>query len=201
MSRETNGAEPMHVIYHLPFRHVERFGLGHYRNVVVLNAVDAETVRSSGIRTRAWVIPNAVEPPLEPVEADGAGGYLLYLGRIDVAQKGIDLLLHALARSGCTLPLKIAGRGTPAQERCLAQLLHDVGCRVETVGHVTGVAKARLLRHAAAVIIPSRFETFGLSALEAMSYGRPVVCFDLPRLAWTQDAGGWPWPRSTAGRR
>ena len=34
--------------------------------------------------------------------------------------------------------------------------------------------------------MPSRHEPFGLSALEGMSYGKPVVHFDLPTVRWIQ---------------
>ena len=34
------------------------------------------------------------------------------------------------------------------------------------------------------MVMPSRFETFGLAALEGMSFGKPVVHFDLPALRW-----------------
>lgn len=56
------------------------------------------------------------------------------------------------------------------------------------------------LAEAAVVIVPSLRESFGLVALEAMSVGTPVVCFDvdhLPSLVGTgPEAGGVIVPRS-----
>jgi phosphatidylinositol alpha-mannosyltransferase len=55
---------------------------------------------------------------------------------------------------------------------------------VRLAGRVCGEHKEHLLRDCAFVVLPSRYETFSLSALEAMTYGKPVVCFDLPQLKW-----------------
>jgi len=52
------------------------------------------------------------------------------------------------------------------------------------LGRIDGRQKDGLIRDCAFTVLPSRFETFSLSALEGMAYGKPVVCFDLPRLAW-----------------
>jgi glycosyltransferase involved in cell wall biosynthesis len=50
--------------------------------------------------------------------------------------------------------------------------------RVQFTGWIDPTAVARWYRAAAAVIIPSRFETFGLVALEAMLHGLPIAAFD-----------------------
>ena len=51
---------------------------------------------------------------------------------------------------------------------------------------MTGQHKQQLLEECAFLVLPSRYESFGLSALEAMSYGKPVVHFDLPYLRWIE---------------
>jgi len=114
----------------------------------------------------------------------GSGRHILFLGRIDVRQKGLDLLLAAIAADPPPLPLVIAGGGTRREERRLRGLVQPVRQHVRLAGRVCGQEKEDLLRNCAFVVLPSRYETFSLSALEAMTYGKPVVCFDLPQLEW-----------------
>lgn len=175
--------EDMAAKYRLPFDRVERRGLRLYRNLVVLNDADRQTVARHSPRARVWVINNGVELPSRDCIAIGGGEHILFLGRIDVRQKGLDLLLAAHAKADTGLPLVIAGSGPPREVAALRSL---VGGRddVQLVGHVAGARKEELLRRCAFLAMPSRFETFGLSAIEAMSYGKPVVHFDLPRLRW-----------------
>ena len=111
------------------------------------------------------------------------GEHILFLGRIDIREKGLDLLLAAYKRSGLAMPLLVAGAGTRRDERKFAAMLAATGGDVRWVGHVTGQHKQDLLERSAFVVLPSRHETFGLAALEGMSYGKPVVHFDLPDLA------------------
>src|SRR5260370_40188206 len=82
------------------------------------------------------------------------------------------------------LPLHIAGAGLPREERRLAGLVERTSAGVRWIGHVTGEGKRELLRRSAFVVMPSRYETFGLSALEAMAHAKPVLHFDLPTLDW-----------------
>ncbi|MGC0333599.1 glycosyltransferase involved in cell wall biosynthesis [Streptomyces sp. SAI-170] len=190
--------------YHLPFGFVERVGYRRYRDLIVMNHADAAEIRRLSPRTAVEVIPNGVDPTTpDAVERDEAAagdqGYLLFLGRIDTWQKGLDLLLTAYAASGVSLPLVLAGRGTKAEEQRLARLLAALrlptgdtgGClpAVRAVGHVEGERKRRLIQGSTFVVMPSRQETFGVVALEAMAHGKAVVHFDLPALRWTGGAG------------
>jgi phosphatidylinositol alpha-mannosyltransferase len=170
--------------YRLPFTVVERRGLRLYRHFVVLNEPDRAAVLRYSPGATCDLIPNGVLRMPVADRAFGSGDYALFLGRIDVEQKGLDLLLAAVAADPGGPPLVIAGAGTPAEERKLRALVAPLGERVRLAGRVCGAAKDELLRGCAFVVMPSRFETFSLTALEAMAYGKPVVCFDLPQLGW-----------------
>lgn len=174
--------------YGLPFDAVERVGLRWYRTFVVLNEADEVAVRRASPAARVVRLVNGVELPPDDEVGAGRGEHILFLGRIDVSQKGLDLLLEAVGPAP-PLPVLIAGSGTRLEEERLRGLLPP-GDRVRLVGRVEGAEKARLLRECAFMVVPSRYETFCLSALEAMSYGKPVVHFDLDRLAWIGDGCG-----------
>jgi glycosyltransferase involved in cell wall biosynthesis len=170
--------------YHFPFFIVERLGLRFYRNIVVLNPADQALIRNYSSSTMVRLIPNGIQQSNLDEALLGLGEYILFLGRIDVWKKGLDLLLEAYERSGLAMPLLIAGAGVPREERKLAGLISSMGGDVRWVGHVTGQAKQDLLDRSAFLMFPSRHETFGLAALEAMSRGKPVIHFDLPSLRW-----------------
>lgn len=174
--------------YGLPFEAIERRGLRLYRNFVVLNDVDGALVRAAHPGASITVIPNGVDVPAE--EPGDDTGPILFLGRIDVRQKGLDLLLTAVADEQA-LRLDIAGSGTAAEVKRLHALIPPSAAdRVRLLGRVEGERKAALLRGCRFVVVPSRYETFSITALEALSYGKPVVHFDLDRHSWIGPGGG-----------
>ncbi|MGH3827630.1 MAG: glycosyltransferase, partial [Pseudonocardiaceae bacterium] len=60
--------------------------------------------------------------------------------------------------------------------------------RVHAVGYLDEADLRHVVAGAAALVLPSRDEGFGLPVLEAMATGVPVVCSDLPALR--EVAGG-----------
>ncbi|MFI8962794.1 glycosyltransferase [Streptomyces sp. NPDC053493] len=182
-------AEALWRRYHLPFFLVERLGLRCYRHIVVLNEADASAVRRLSPRADVHVIANGVETRQLDDARLGSGDSILFLGRIDTWTKGLDLLLDAYASARPPMELVLAGSGTPAEERRLAQLVAGHGSRVRWVGYADEELKRRLLRDSAFLVVPSRHETFCLVALEGMSYGKPVLHFDLPALRWMRGGG------------
>lgn len=139
------------------------------------------------------VISNGINEQLFTVEP-GVSDYILYLGRIDIHHKGLDLLLDAFAHFHQEFPdmrLVVAGDGKDRKKFCdlLEGLPAGVGSKIEMTGWVEGEEKNRLLKDALMVAVPSRYETQGIVALEAMASGKAIVASDIPELGYISDAG------------
>jgi glycosyltransferase involved in cell wall biosynthesis len=109
--------------------------------------------------------------------------YFLYLGQWK-AYKNVPLLIEAFAqllRRRPAVQLVIAGEDARHPEVKAAAGQLPPGCAV-LPGRLPEDAISDLYRGAAAVVIPSRAEGFGLPVLEAMACGVPVVCSDIPVL-------------------
>jgi glycosyltransferase involved in cell wall biosynthesis len=118
------------------------------------------------------VTPHGVDPAFSP--GDGAGGYVLFVGAVQARK---DPLAAAEAAAAVGLPLVVAG---PEKEPELAAELRRRGADVR--GWVDVPELAELYRHAAAFVLPSRFEGFGIPVLEAMASAVPVVLSGDPAL-------------------
>lgn len=104
--------------------------------------------------------------------------YLLYFGRLDVFQKGLDTLLQSMAilvRDRPALELRMAGRGKDADR--VAAMSRELGIdrHVRMLGAVSEEERQTLFSGAAVQLMPSRFEGFGMVAAEAMAAGVPLV--------------------------
>ncbi|MBC7366185.1 MAG: glycosyltransferase [Undibacterium sp.] len=107
--------------------------------------------------------------------------FWLFLGRIH-PKKGVDLLIDAyaaLAHGGAALPrLVIAG---PCEDEAYLRQLRDravATCPAGSVlwpGMITGDVKWGALRCAAAFVLPSHQENFGIAVVEALACGTPVL--------------------------
>jgi len=115
------------------------------------------------------------------------GDFILSLGRL-VRTKGLDHLVAAMERVDSKLI--ICGKG-PEKGR-IEKLIrkHGVEDRVEMRGYVSEEEKATLMGTCKFFVMPSLFESFGLAAVELMSYGRPIVCTNVNGLGDTVRGGG-----------
>jgi glycosyltransferase involved in cell wall biosynthesis len=125
-------------------------------------------------------------PGVVPLPIDGArplreGPYLLAVGAM-TPRKGFDVLAAAVATLGRDCPpVLIAGPDYwRADEMRQAISAADTHGRVEALGPVDDATLGDLYRAATVVCHPSRAEGFGLTCLEAMTAGAPLVASDLP---------------------
>jgi glycosyltransferase involved in cell wall biosynthesis len=102
-------------------------------------------------------------PPVENREYFLAGGRL-------TAAKNFDLIIKVFNKLG--LPLKIYGAG-PLK----GQLERMVKENIEFLGKVTDEEMADLYSGAKAFVLAQKDEDFGMTAVEAMSFGTPVIAF------------------------
>lgn len=125
--------------------------------------------------------------------------YILYLGGSDV-RKNLVGLLHAYSYIGPAIgdqfPLVLAGRPPaltsprfPNLRGLVAEL--EIGDWVHWTGFVDEADKPTLYRGAAVVVQLSRYEGFGLTPLEAMACGTPVVVSDRSSLPEVVGAAGF----------
>ena len=104
---------------------------------------------------------------------------LLCVGRL-IPIKGHIVLLRAFAQARRQVPslrLDIAGRGP--LEPALRALSKELGIQdgVRFLGYVAPIQRA--IEDAAAVVVPSMGEGFGMVALEAMERARPVIAAEI----------------------
>ena len=109
--------------------------------------------------------------------------YVLYLGGFD-ARKNVEALLQAYTWAqdalGEAYPLVVAGSLPDRHDaffhdpRVIAQQI-EVEAVVRFIGRVAEEDKAALYQQARAFLYPTRYEGFGLPALEALACGVPVV--------------------------
>ncbi|HVH10128.1 MAG TPA: glycosyltransferase [Gemmatimonadales bacterium] len=112
-------------------------------------------------------------PPRAAARPEG----LISVSRL-TAHKDHAAVLRAAARFQPMLPVRLVGSG-PEREP-LARLAAELGvpCRIES-----GLSPEEMVtayQRAEVVVCPSRFEGFGLTPMEAIACGRPVVVSDIP---------------------
>ena len=145
--------------------------------------IDAEISVSRAVADRAAVVSTVIHPGLEPRALGDplARGRTVLVAQRLQAEKRTDVAVRAFAssgiwRSGWTL--EIAGTG-PEHDRLVSLAAElDVAEHVRLLGFRDDLPS--VMTRAGILFASSPFEGFGLTVLEAMAVGLPVVASDAP---------------------
>ncbi|HXW67042.1 MAG TPA: glycosyltransferase family 4 protein [Thermoplasmata archaeon] len=164
-------------------RAVRRATLRRADRIVALTHVEADALARDGVdERRIRVIPNGVDLDEFSARAPRPAGpedpIVLFVGRLYPEQKGIETLVEAFASLARTRAarLRLVGEdwgGLAAAERIARE--RGIAGRLTATGPVPRAALLGEYARADLLVLPSRFEPFGIVLLEAMAAGLPVV--------------------------
>jgi glycosyltransferase involved in cell wall biosynthesis len=124
------------------------------------------------------VVPIPVRNDVTPGSSLSPRNLILFAGQL-IRGKGVDVLLHALAKVRTHFECAIFGDGSHRRqcERLCWKL--GLGERVRFQGYVLPAELDKFYREASVFVMGSLWpEPFGMAGPEAMRYGLPVVAFD-----------------------
>jgi len=171
-------------VYPWPFRAIERYSLTKADYAIVGSAGAAAVWREKGYSGPMSVIPQfGVAPdtfyPRQMFPVTGRSFVFGYVGRL-VPEKGVDVLLRAIAGLAGSWRLVIAGTGP--EQQSLEMLVGHLGLqdRVSFEGFIPSVRMPAFYRELDALVVPSQsrsnwVEQFGRVLVEAMASGVPVI--------------------------
>ena len=153
-----------------------RFVATHAREVWVPSAHTAASVRERwGVACRQ--VPFCFDSDRFTPAPGARPRGLLSVSRL-TAHKDHAAVIRAAARFEPKLPVRIVGNGP--ERGALTRLARDLGVECAIQSGLSEGEMATAYRSAEVVVCPSRFEGFGLTPMEAIACGRPVVASDIP---------------------
>lgn len=146
-------------------------------------------LRERGITTQTIAVPNGLFaselPPTRPARSSGTARFL-FLGRIDAYNKGLDLLIQAarIVAKGKNFIVTIQGPDWGDRQR-LERMARDLNLQGRVVFADADYSRGAIdiISGHDVLVLPSRFEGFGLSALDAMAAARPVIVSSIGGIA------------------
>lgn len=142
------------------------------RFIVMTEFQKARMVAAGLPEARIDVRPHCTPDPGERPESPSRSERLVYVGRLS-SEKGVADLVASFLAADTGLELVVIGDGP---EAAALKTQAAGSCRVRFLGRLDADAVRAQLLGARALVFPSRwYETFGLSLVEAMAAGTPVV--------------------------
>jgi glycosyltransferase involved in cell wall biosynthesis len=178
--------------YALTLYALELLRPGFYDDFILINPETARKLRL-GRKKRTQIISNGVSRELLDALPE-EGRYILYIGRIDIYGKGLDILVKAYREFHASFPhlrLVIAGDGRDREtfQAELMKLPREVKDSIELVGWVSGDQKTEVIRKSLFCVFLSRHETQSICVCESLACGKAVILSDIPEFLVYKEAG------------
>lgn len=145
----------------------------------VLNTTDKNLIKENFVNAQTYLIPNFVTFDFKRIYLNKSKFIVLYVGRLDIQQKGIDLLCKIIE----TFPLDnkniifhIVGNGGDGEALIKSLIRHRNN--IKWLNFISDKKLSREYAKANLFIFPSRYEGFPIALLEAQGYGLPAVVFN-----------------------
>jgi glycosyltransferase involved in cell wall biosynthesis len=159
------------------------------RAVIAVSSTTRDALLRAGFRRdQVRVIHNGIDRPRDLAAGGAAASQraprIAYLGRRK-RYKRLERLVEATAAllpAHPDLRREIAGDGDARPSIEEAVRAHGIEHAVTVHGFVNDADKARILASATVFATPSMHEGWGLSVIEANSYGTPAIAYDVPGL-------------------
>ena len=107
---------------------------------------------------------------------------IIFIGRFQKL-KGLDILLNAfslVARKNANFTLAIIGSFSKDEQKyCLNLVQEEIRKNIQFLGLIEHEKLPEFINASKIVVVPSRYESFSLPALEAVACGVPVVAFSV----------------------
>lgn len=137
--------------------------------IICISQHDLRSATARGLAKRKLtLISNGIAPSAASAPVAAPRDFI-FVGRFD-RQKGVDLFLEAMRRMGDKATAYAVGDSVLGSDG-----LGEWPSNTQATGWLARDKVAGYLGSVKAVVMPSRWEGFGLVALEAMRAGRPVI--------------------------
>jgi glycogen synthase len=150
--------------------------------IIVLSKNMAEEIKKISSREKPIkIIHNGVNldsfKPLACRKFNSSIKKILYVGRLD-ARKGLETLFYAVRKIKNYNPINLIIAGEGREKKNLIALASKLSISVVFLGRVPHQKLPFLYNNADLFILPSLYEPFGMSTLEAMACGTPSITSD-----------------------
>jgi glycosyltransferase involved in cell wall biosynthesis len=137
--------------------------------IICISQHDLRSAVSKGISKRKLtLISNGISSSSQASDVIASRDFI-FVGRFD-RQKGVDIFLEAMRRIGDKANAYVVGDSVLGRD-----VFGEWPANTHATGWLSRDKVAAYLGGSGAVVMPSRWEGFGLVALEAMRAGRPVI--------------------------